>query len=64
MKKDYSLIVNTRSDCYNYKEVKLEETEINGIKVPKEILSTNESSDKCWLFKINKDEDNYIWEGG
>jgi len=64
MKKDYILKVNTRRDCYNYIEVKLEETEINGIKVPKEMLSTNESSDKCWLFKIKKDEDNYIIEKG
>lgn len=62
MKKDYRLEGTVRSNCYGYKEAKLEETELNGVQVPKEILSTNELSDKCWLFKIMKDDNNYIVE--
>jgi hypothetical protein len=64
MKEDYNLEEFARSNCYNYRETKIEETEINGIKVPKEILSTNELPEKCWLFKIKKDENNYIIEKG
>ena len=64
MKEDYNLKETTKRTCYNYKEIDTEEIEINGIKAPKEILSANELSDKCWLFKIKKDENNYIIEKG
>ncbi len=64
IKKDYSLKETRKANCYDYREVKPEETEINGIKVPKELFPTKDLSDKCWLFKIKKDENNYIIEKG
>ena len=63
-KKDYSLKERLHVECYDSKEIQNEDTEINGVKIPKELSSTNETTQKCWIIKIKKDEDNYIIEKG
>lgn len=59
----YSLAETPTTNMY-FKETGNEEIVINGISLPKEIISQNELSDKCWFIKIVKDEDNYILEKG